>query len=268
MVLLDSENGAQGIRIRGSAHGVSLKLAELLDEHIRLNNPVTSITQDSSIATIAVLDGTTFTCKRVIVAVPPLLCERIKFTPSLPTRRHHLAQRMPMGQVIKCLIFYDSPFWVDDGFSGEVVTDQQGFSICFDASIPDIEQYALVGFFNGNPARQWSEMTKEERKEKVVHTLVKYFGDKASHPIDYLEQDWCKEPWVEGGYTGLFGPGVLTTCGETLTAPFGRIHWAGTETASSWAGYMEGGVQSAERVTNEVIAALAGEETAYPPPSI
>lgn len=91
------------------------------------------------------------------------------------------------------------------------MTDQQGFSICFDASIPDIEQYALVGFFNGNPARQWSEMTKEvrnpivcmflfynsaspqERKEKVVHTLVKYFGDKASHPIDYLEQDWCKE---------------------------------------------------------------------------
>lgn len=41
------------------------------------------------------------------------------------------------------------------------------------------------------------------------------------------------QPWVLGGYTGLMGPGVLTTCGETLTAPFGRIHWAGTETAST-----------------------------------
>jgi hypothetical protein len=33
--------------------------------------------------------------------VPPLLTNRIEFEPALPTRRRHLAQRMPMGQVIK-----------------------------------------------------------------------------------------------------------------------------------------------------------------------
>jgi hypothetical protein len=42
-----------------------------------------------------------------------------------------------------------------------VVTDGEGVSISFDASLPDIEQYALVAFFDGNPARQWSEKTKE-----------------------------------------------------------------------------------------------------------
>lgn len=45
--------------------------------------------------------------------------------------------------------------------AGEVVTDGEGVSISFDASLPDIEQYALVAFFDGNPARQWSEKTKE-----------------------------------------------------------------------------------------------------------
>jgi monoamine oxidase len=47
---------------------------------------------------------------------------------------------------------------------GEVVTDSEGVSITFDASVPDIGQYALVAFFDGNPARQWSEKTKEVRR--------------------------------------------------------------------------------------------------------
>ena len=51
---------------------------------------------------------------------------------------------------------------------------------------------------------------------------------------------------------GLMGPGVLTTCGETLAAPFGRIHWAGTETATRWAGYIDGAISSGERVADEV----------------
>lgn len=267
MVLLDTENGAQETRIRGSAHGVALKLAEQLGEQVRLASPVTSIHQTASNAAVTIQDGSSYTCHRVIITVPPLLTNRIEFEPALPTRRRHLAQRMPMGQVIKCLVFYDRPFWRDSGFAGEVVTDGEGVSISFDASLPDIEQYALVAFFDGNPARQWSEKTKEERRAEVVRTFVNYFGDEAAHPIDYLEQDWCSEPWVLGGYTGLMGPGVLTTCGETLTAPFGRIHWAGTETATSWPGYMEGAVQSAERVTDEVLSALAGNVIEYPPPA-
>ena len=34
--------------------------------------------------------------------------------------------------------------------------------------------------------------------------------------------------------------------------PFGRVHFAGTITASLWAGYMEGAVESGERAALEV----------------
>jgi monoamine oxidase len=44
--------------------------------------------------------------------------------------------------------------------------------------------------------------------------------------------------------------------GEALRDPVGRIHWAGTETAFQWNGYMEGAVESGERAAREVIAAL------------
>jgi monoamine oxidase len=35
----------------------------------------------------------------------------------------------------------------------------------------------------------------------------------------------------------------------------GRLHWAGTETAAVWNGYMDGAVQSGERAAAEVLAA-------------
>ena len=37
----------------------------------------------------------------------------------------------------------------------------------------------------------------------------------------------------------------------------GRIHWAGTETAEVWNGYMDGAVRSGQRVATEIVEALS-----------
>jgi monoamine oxidase len=50
------------------------------------------------------------------------------------------------------------------------------------------------------------------------------------------------------------GP-VWTGYGEALREPVGRIHWAGTETAEVWNGYMDGAVRSGERAAREVLTA-------------
>jgi monoamine oxidase len=38
--------------------------------------------------------------------------------------------------------------------------------------------------------------------------------------------------------------------------PVGRLHWAGSETATEFYGYMEGAVESGERTAREVLARL------------
>jgi monoamine oxidase len=37
----------------------------------------------------------------------------------------------------------------------------------------------------------------------------------------------------------------------------GPLHWAGTETADEWTGFMDGAVRSGQRAAAEVAAALA-----------
>ena len=67
--------------------------------------------------------------------------------------------------------------------------------------------------------------------------------------------DWGAERWTAGCVSPV-GPRLLTRFGPALRAPVGRVHWAGTETAEVWTGYMEGAVRSGERVADEVRAAL------------
>ena len=49
-------------------------------------------------------------------------------------------------------------------------------------------------------------------------------------------------------------PGLLSAHGAALRAPVGRVHWAGTETAIRWNGYMDGAIESGERAATEIVA--------------
>jgi monoamine oxidase len=63
----------------------------------------------------------------------------------------------------------------------------------------------------------------------------------------------CREKG--GAINAHFPPGVLTTLGHAFRQPVGRIHWAGTETASRWFGFIEGAIRSGERTAEEVLQA-------------
>ena len=70
----------------------------------------------------------------------------------------------------------------------------------------------------------------------------------------YLDEVWAKEVYTGGCPVGVTPPGVLTEYGSALRAPVGRVHWAGTETATVWCGYMDGAIQSGKRAAGEVLA--------------
>ena len=50
------------------------------------------------------------------------------------------------------------------------------------------------------------------------------------------------------------GPGTLGRFGHVLRRPEGLVHWAGTDTATEWNGYMDGAIEAGERAADEVLA--------------
>lgn len=255
MKLATINGGAQQTRAVPGMQEFSKRLARDLGERVVLGAPVRAIAQDGSGVTVR-SDAGEHRGSYAIVAVPPALASRIDYAPAMPGMRDQLTQRMPMGSVVKCIVTYPRPFWRDRGLSGEVVSDRGPVKLVFDDSPADGSHGALVGFVSGNEARAWGSFSADEKRAAALACMVRYFGSEAGKCDEFLEQDWTQEQWSRGCYVGIMPPGVMTACGKALRAPVGRVHWAGTETAVRWNGYMEGAIESGERAAREVLVRL------------
>ncbi len=253
--LINVAGGAQESRVLGGSQKISLRLAKGLGRSLVLGAPVVRIDHDRGGVEVLTTKGT-WRAKRVIVSVPPTLAGQIHYKPELPALRSQLTQRVPMGSVIKCLALYDRPFWREDGLTGQATSDIGATRVTFDNTPPSGTPGILLGFIEGRQARIWGSRSRNARRAAVISDFVRYFGSGAAHPRHYIEKSWAEERWSGGCYEGYMPPGVLLDYGEALRRPVQRIHWAGTETATLWAGYMDGAIQSGYRAAAEVLEAL------------
>lgn len=254
--LINTRAGGQESRIAEGTQQFSIRQAATLGSSVVLNSPVRRITQSAN-GVVVESDRQTVNARRVIVAVPPALASRIDYAPALSAARDQLTQRFAMGWLIKCEAVYDRPFWRDAGLNGSTVSDTGPAKLTYDVSPPDGSPGVMLGFVGGDEARKWAARPATELRAAVIENFVTYFGAEARNVRDFFIQDWGAESWTRGGPIGFTGPGTLYGYGPALATPAGRIHWAGTETATYWHGFMDGAVRAGERAAHEVLSAAA-----------
>jgi monoamine oxidase len=111
---------------------------------------------------------------------------------------------------------------------------------------------ALVAFIVGDAAKRLRDTSEAAREQLVLGELALLHGPQAKTPIAYADKDWQIDPHTGGCYVGLLGPGVLSSASCGLRASSGRMFFAGTETAVRHVGYLEGAIESGERVAREI----------------
>jgi monoamine oxidase len=254
--LINTPNGAQDSRFVGGSQLVSIKVAKALGKRVVLKAPARRVVQTAAGVSVECDGGLVARGSQLVVAMAPALAGRLDYHPQLPALRDQLTQRVPNGSVIKCEAVYDKPFWRDAGLTGQVVSDASPIRVTWDNSPPGGKPGVLLGFIEGTSARIYSRKSVRQRRTDVLNNFATYFGKQALSPTAYYEKDWSKEEWTRGCYGGYLPPGVLLDYGPALREPVGRIHWAGTETSTIWAGYMDGAVRSGQRAAKEALAAL------------
>ncbi len=254
-MITDTEGGAQQDRLVGGSQEIAIRVAAGLGDRVVLEAPVTQIAETPDGLTITA-GASEVPARRAIVSVPPPLRAQIEFDPPLPPAHRQLAQRMPMGWLVKATAVYPEPFWRADGLSGETLNEEGPVTITFDNSPPSGKPGALVGFVGGRDARAFARLGKSERRRAVLSCFESLFGSQALAVERYLEQDWAAERWSGGGPVASFATGGWAASGAALREPVGRVHWAGSETATRWSGYIDGAISSGERAAAEVLAAL------------
>ena len=253
--LLDVKNGAQQDHFSGGTQQIAQAAAAELGARVVLNAPVRRIDRHGA--------GVTITCDRgqaeagfVIVAIPPAHRTSIEFAPPLPPAYGELAESWPQGRLSKAYAAYASPFWRSNGFSGQSLSDQGPVFITFDVSPQGLQGSGpgvLMGFVD---ARVFDALPAEQRRRDALTCFATLFGDEALKPLDYVDHRWGAEEFAPGGPTAAVPPGAWTRYGQWLREPVGPIHWAGTETADEWTGFLDGAVRSGQRAAAEIAALL------------
>ena len=110
------------------------------------------------------------------MATPPGPASRIEYRPHLPAAHDMLRQRMPMGAIIKAAVAYETAFWREAGFSGQVATDDDTLGIVMD-DVQDDGPPVLLCFIEGRPrGGAQRRRPRRTRREKVIASLVRFFG--------------------------------------------------------------------------------------------
>jgi putrescine oxidase len=233
-------------RVVGGSQLISLRLAEGLGDGITLNAPARAIRWSDDSVTIEA-DGVTVKARSAIVATPPNLATGIDFDPVLPAWRMRMAQALSQGSINKVLAVYETPFWREEGLSGQGFAPYELVRELYDNSPPSASAGVLTTFLAGENAERAGRLSDADRRGLVLEGMAKYVGPRALEPVDYIETDWSGQRWTQGAYGTSFGPGGLTRFGEDIRRPVGPIHWACTDIAGVGHIHMEGAIRSGRR---------------------
>lgn len=252
-------NGAQERKFENGAMTVCERLLQLLEGRVEFNAQACALQQDENGVVVGVIDGREFQADYVIMAIPPPLQLKIHYEPPLSPLRNQLIQRTPVGSAFKMNIYYPKPFWREAGYGGiaSCADDSLAFNITTDDCRPGFSLAALTIFAIGDKALRLQELPKQVRPKVIAADLARAFEHEAAYnPVHFEEKNWLEEQYSGGCYVSTFPTGVMSKYGKTLREPFGRVYFAGTETATAWPGYMNGAVQAGERAAREVLCAM------------
>lgn len=260
----DREGGGQHLRFRQGTQLLANGLASDLPQGIlRLSTPIVAIEQDSTagIVNVTTANQQVLYGRKVISTVPIPVLSTISFTPKLPQSKQLLAEGSVYGYYTKAMMVFKTPFWVQRGFCGLIQSFTGPASVIRDTSSPSDGKHILTCFMSSDFGRSWAALSTSEREQALVKQIGKLFGAEAEAARDFVAlvtYEWSKDP-----YSGLgcpcaaVTPGILDTVGGgSFRDPFGSVHFAGTETAVHWKGYMEGAIESGERAASEVVKDL------------
>ena len=203
---------------------------------------------------VRLADGREWPAERIVLALPPRIAATLSCEPALAPEQARALARVPtwMAGHAKFVAVYDTPFWREAGLAGDAMSHAGPLVEIHDASPRAGRPGALFGFY-GVPA----EIRREHPGALIDATmkqLGRLFGPAALEPRHTRLQDWAFEPETAtpedrtppDGHPD-YGPvpGFESAWG-------GRLLLGGSETASTFGGYMEGALERAAELARQL----------------
>lgn len=240
----------EGIRSHRIADGmdtlVQRMAAEVVDS-ISTDEALLGVQHDSESVTVTT-SRRRIRADDVVLACSLVPLRSVRFDPPLPELLQRAVDELGYGTVTKTAIQFAERQWPAGYATTEGVT-QRVYEPTVDQ--PGVSG-ALMSYAGGDGGRGLATKSESDRVGLVEAEMRSIHGITAASTGGF-SRAWSAEQRYGGSYA-VYRPGQVTAFWEVLRRPHGRI-WLAGEHVAAWTGYLEGAVESGERVATEIHAA-------------
>jgi monoamine oxidase len=238
-------------RFPGGASLLCEKMLASIKSEAKFSRVLLRIRQDTTGVTLVFEDGEE-RVDRVVLTLPPPALEKVVFEPPLTVGKRCAIEACELSRAIKITWHFKEAWWKKHGWGGSMLCDSP-LQQTWDASLG--EAAVMSAYICGEDAVRW--IHKGDPVNEGLFELSKLFPEASKHFVRGWVHDWVRDPYAQGAFTHL-APGYVLEHMEHIRPPESRVHFAGEHTAT-WTGFIEGAIESAERVVIEILGIESAE---------
>jgi monoamine oxidase len=241
------EHSMSAYRVPGGMSTMIEGMADRLVAKPHLGTVLHRVRQDSE-CVILEFDTHEVEVDRVVLTLPPRALEKVVFEPALSSAKRCAIEACRMSRAIKIVWQFDCAWWRDSGWTGSLYYDGP-LQQLWDASRGMAP--ALAAYVCGEEALSWTRLA--DPVGEALGELTRIFPEAARHFVRGWIHDWISDPFCHGAFSST-APGYVLEYMQFIGGAEGRIHFAGEHTGQRL-GFIEGAIESGERVAEEVLRA-------------
>ncbi|RZF66035.1 FAD-dependent oxidoreductase [Sphingomonas populi] len=246
--------GKKSLAVKGGNIHLPLGMAKLIKGDILLGREIVAIDVQPNGVEVRCLDGSVYRAARAVCSLPFSTLRNIAVTPGFTGAQAQAVQTLGYNGLTIAFLTASEPFWLNDGLSPAMFTDDQLGVVMPQRFGADPSQITgLTVQARGNLAQMWDSMGKEAALQNVVARLEALRPAAKGKVKGAAMFSWSQERFTLG-QIAYFKPGQVTAFAKVMAAPMGRLHFCGEHTAEGARG-LEGALESSERVAIEVLTA-------------
>lgn len=252
----------EAFHVHGGNDQITTGLAERLGRPIELEHRLLSVKETASGAFRLAFDrggGSSHEeqFERVVFALPFTRLRDVELPASIPAQKKEVIDQLGMGTNAKLMAQFGERVWRTRHRSSGSVTTDNGLQLLWETSRSmDGTAGILTVFAGGRIGEQIGEGTAEAQVQNRLTKIDAIFPDTAAAyiPGTAARMHWPSVEHTRGSYT-CYLPGQARFSGREGER-VGNLHFCGEHTSADFQGYINGAVESAERVAVEIMADL------------
>jgi monoamine oxidase len=245
-------------KIRGGNDLLPKAFATRLSDKIQYNAQVVRIEQNSEQVRV-IFDRSgqhnVLTADYLICAVPFSVQRNIESSPPLSFEKQRAIEQLSYLSGSKIFLQSKKRFWLEDGFSGFATTDLPIREVWNMSHNQPGTRGILQAYPISLHSRHVTGMAESERINFALAQVEMIYPGIRQHFEGGVTKCWDEDQWARG-VSSYYKPGEFSSLLPYVARPEGRIYFAGEHTSVWIDGWMQGALESGNRVAREVNEAV------------